>query len=136
MSMPLQRMLVTSLLVIHGGLLAWAIVGMAELGLEVVPWSRISNPAFPAWLLLMHWAAVSVGASAFLLGYRTRSPSTPAVVAVSYSFMALVCVIETFGFLEGIGRFVAMTAEFITYICIALLLRHLPLFVQRFRGTG
>ena len=37
--------------------------------LPVVPWPLVSNPAFPPWLLLVHWLAVLVGAIAFLGGY-------------------------------------------------------------------
>jgi hypothetical protein len=46
--------------------------------------------------------------------------------------MALVCIIETFWFLTGVGRFVAMALEFGAYIGIVVLLLRHPAFVSRF----
>ncbi|HEX5737602.1 MAG TPA: hypothetical protein VFY22_03770 [Hydrogenophaga sp.] len=122
------------LVVVHAILLAWAAIGMAEWLLPAVPWPLVSNPAFPPWLLLVHWLAVFTGAIAFLGGYIARWRATPAAVALAYAFMAVVCVIETFWFLTGVGRFVAMALEFATYIGIVVLLRRLPSFVNRFSG--
>jgi hypothetical protein len=53
-------------------------------------------------------------------------------MAFAYAFMAVVCVIETFWFLTGVGRFVAMALEFTAYVGIVVLLRRLPSFVNRF----
>ncbi len=120
------------LIVVHAFLLAWAVVGMAEWLLPEVPWPTVSNPAFPPWLLLLHWLAILSGAIAFLGGYYVRWRATPVAVALAYAFMAVVCVIETFGFLTGAGRFVAMTLEFAAYVGIVVMLLRLPPFVRRF----
>lgn len=124
------------LLAIHAFLLAWAAVGMAEWVLADVPWPLVSNPAFPPWLLLLHWLAIIAGSLAFLVGYIARWQATPLIVAIAYAFMATVCVIETFWFLTGVGRFVAMILEFTAYIGIVVLLQRLPSFVQRFSGRN
>jgi hypothetical protein len=122
------------LVVVHAILLVWATFGMAEWLLPKVPWPLVSNPAFPPWLLLVHWLAVLAGAVAFLGGYIARWRATPVAVALAYASMAVVCVIETFWFLTGVGRFVSMTLEFTAYIGIVVLLRRLPSFVSRFSG--
>lgn len=123
------------LIVVHVILFSWATIGMAEWLLPEVPWPLVSNPAFPRWLLLMHWLAVFSGAITFLGGYLTRWPLTPVAVALAYAFMAVVCIIETFWFLTGVGRFVAMALEFGAYIGIVVLLLRHPAFVSRFSVT-
>lgn len=124
------------LVVVHLALLVWAVVGMAEWVLSEVPWPMVSNPAFPPWLLLLHWLAILSGSIVFLSGYIARWRATPLALAAAYTFMAVVCVIETFWFLTGIARFVAMALEFAVYMSIIILLLRLPPFVRRFSGDS
>lgn len=114
----LSSLLGPLLLVVHAGLLAWALIGLIEWVLPSVAWQRVSNPLFPRWLLLGHWLAVLVGASVFLVGYLRRWPGTPRAVAAAYVPMAVVCAIETFGYLTHPGRFIAMAAEYTAYLAI------------------
>lgn len=46
--------------------------------------------------------------------------------------MALVCVIETFGYMTNESKYFAMTAEFIAYISILLLLFKSNYFTEYF----
>lgn len=122
------------LLGVHVALLVWALVGMVELVSARVPWPKVSNVAFPPWLLLVHWLAVLGGSGVFVGGYLARWRHTPGALAIAYALMAAVCVIETFGFLTGTRRFVAMALELSAYLGILWLLRNHATFAQRFSG--
>lgn len=43
-------------------------------------------------------------------------------MSISYSLMAAVCVVETFGYMTSDFKYLAMTAEFAAYILILFLL--------------
>ncbi|MGE0441552.1 MAG: hypothetical protein AB7L66_05145 [Gemmatimonadales bacterium] len=122
------------LLAIHIGLLVWAIGGLIEWFVSSPPWPRVSNNAFPSWLLLVHWLAVLNGAATFVVGFLRRWPGTPTAMAIAYSGMAAVCIIETFWFLTGRWKFVAMLLEFAAYIGISIVLRRHPAFTARLRS--
>ena len=128
----MSRIVVLLLLAVHFGLLLWALVGLLEWFAPTVPWPRVSNTAFPRWLLLLHWLAVMNSAATFLAGYLRRWAGTPRAMMLGYSVMAAVCVVETFWFLSGHGRFVAMALEFAAYIGISVLLLRMPGFTARF----
>lgn len=131
MSLFLPRVL----LLIHSVLLLWSLVGLAEWFAAEVPWSKVSNAAFPPWLLLAHWLVILGAASIFLVGYARRWRHTPQAMIGAYSAMALVCVIETFWFLSGTSRFVAMGLEYSAYITITALLHRLPAYVHHFHQS-
>lgn len=120
------------LLAIHVGLLAWALVGLAEWTMGSVPWPAVSNPLFPRWLLLVHWLSVVAAALALLAGYARRWPGTPTALAAAYLLMAAVCAIETFGYLTHRMRFAAMAAEYAAYVLILLALWRAPALARRF----
>lgn len=128
----MNHAVILCLLFVHALLLVWGGVGMIEWLAGEVPWSRVSNAAFPRWVLLLHWLAILTGAIAFLAGYAMRWRRTPQAMIVAYSVMAVVCVIETFWFLSGDLKFVAMVLEFSAYIGILLLLHRFPPFVTHF----
>jgi len=129
----LQRLVAPVLVALHGGLLAWAVVGLAEWLATSVPWAPVSNPLFPRWVLLLHWLAVLGAAGVFLGGYFSRWPGTPYAMIPAYAFMAAVCFIETFWFLEHPYRYHAFVVEIILYIAIPLALFRLPPLAARFR---
>lgn len=115
------------LIVVHLALWLWAAGGMAEwLGINV-PWPPYSNPDFPRWLLLIHWTAVLVAATGYLLGAWQGWSGTPSFMFLGYGLMALVCVIETFGYMTSSTKYLAMALEFATYAGILYLL-HRPAF--------
>lgn len=126
------KLLGVMLVVVHAGLLVWAVIGMIEWLVPEVPWSRLSNPLFPDWLLLLHWLAILTAAAVFLGGYCTRWSRTPVVLAAAYGTMALVCAVETFGYLNHDLRFVAMAIEYIVYLMIIFAIYRLPGLADRF----
>ena len=85
------------LVLIHAALLLWASGGALELLLPNVPWKRFSNPDFPTYILIPHWSVVLYASIGFLYGYFTHWSKTPQFMLIGYSFMMLLCVIETFG---------------------------------------
>jgi hypothetical protein len=128
----LNRLLPASLVVLHLLLLAWAVVGLVEWFLSQVPWPAISNALFPPWLLLLHWLAVLIASSLFLMGYVRRWSRTPELMIPAYAFMAFVCTIETVGFLTHSWRYLAMALELAAYAAIVLSLRRVPALASRF----
>jgi hypothetical protein len=52
-------------------------------------------------------------------------------MACIYVAMAAVCAVETFGYLDGTGRFVAMGMEYAAYAGIAAFLFRSDLFVSK-----
>ncbi|MEM6844936.1 MAG: hypothetical protein AAF944_26380 [Bacteroidota bacterium] len=107
---------------VHLFLGVWAIGGSLEMVLKKIPWKPFTNPNFPNWLLVIHWGSVLFATVGFLSGYFTRWGKTPQLMTVAYGIMALVCVVETFGYMTSETKYLAMGAEYITYLLILILL--------------
>ena len=104
-----------ALVALHGALLLWGVGGFLELLLETVPWKRFTNPLFPRPVLWLHWSAVTLGGGLFLYGYTTGWKATPNAMALAYAYMALVCAIETFGYLVSPNKYFNMLLTFIAF---------------------
>lgn len=124
-----------SLLVVHVVLLFWAIGGFLEMFLPEVFWHRFTNPDFPDWLLFIHWGSVLFSSATFIFGYLTHWKKTPQLMIVAYLLMALVCVVETFGYMTSDTKYLAMIIEFTTYILILLVLYKTEYFKKHFTMT-
>jgi hypothetical protein len=120
------------LLIVHFFLFFWALGGVFEMVLPKVLWKPYTNPDFPAWVLVKHWSSVLFASITFLYGYLTHWSKTPQIMVVAYALMALVCVIETFWYITSNTKYLAMIAEFVTYIAILLLLFRNSYFVEYF----
>lgn len=118
------------LVIIHIFLGLWSFGGMIEWLMPDVPWEAYSNPEFPGWLLFIHWSSVIFASAFFLYGYFTRWNKTPRFMAIGYGLMALVCLIETFGFMTSETKFLAMGLEYSAYILILIILYN-PAFRSR-----
>ncbi|MCW5899872.1 MAG: hypothetical protein KIT10_11450 [Flavobacteriales bacterium] len=120
------------LALIHAALLLWASGGFMEMLLPNVPWKRFSNPDFPTYILIPHWSVVLYASAGFLYGYFTHWSKTPPFMLIGYSFMMLLCVIETFGYMTNKTKYIAMGSEFVTYVVILLLLFKSRYFIEYF----
>lgn len=112
------------LLIIHIFLWIWSVGGMFEWLLPAVPWMAYSNDEFPRLLLFFHWSVVIFASTGFLYGYFTRWHATPDFMIIGYGLMAVICVIETFGYMTNETKYLAMGLEFTAYIIIIFILRH------------
>lgn len=110
------------LLVVHGALGVWALVGFTELLAPSVPWSRISNPLFSRAMLLLQWSLIAMAATVFIVGYLRRWTHTPVAMLGIYVAMALTCAYQTFCILTHPSRFRAMAIEYMEYALISLFL--------------
>ncbi len=106
----------------HFVLLFWSAGGMLEWLLPAVPWKPYSNPDFPKWLLFVHWTSVIFASSVFIYGYFSRWRLTPILMSAAYGTMALVCLIETFGYMTSRTKFLAMGLEYAAYTLILIVL--------------
>ena len=120
------------LILVHGFLLLWSTGGFLEMILPKVPWKPFTNPEFPTWVLIIHWSSVLFASVSFLYGYFSQWSKTPQIMAVAYALMALVCIIETFGYMTNKTKYLAMGTEFLTYTVILLLLFKSKYFVAYF----
>lgn len=120
------------LLIVHFLLFIWAFGGVIEMVSDEVFWEPYTNPAFPDWVLVIHWGSVLFASISFLYGYLTRWNKTPKIMAIGYGLMALVCIIETFGYMTGDMKYIAMGVEFLAYIVILLLLFKSKYFIEHF----
>lgn len=120
------------LFAIHILLGIWSLGGFLEMILAEVPWKPFTNPEFPDWLLVFHWGTVLFAAVSFSYGYIANWSHTPLMMTVAYLLMAIVCVVETFGYMTDSTKYMAMAAEFIAYISILLLLYKSDYFVNYF----
>lgn len=107
---------------LHLMLWLWAFGGMLEWLLPAVPWTPYSNPDFTRGLLFFHWTSVLIAASVFLAGYFTQWSYTPHAMALCYGMLAIVCAVETFGYMSSLNRYWAMAFEYVAYLLIAALL--------------
>ena len=121
-----------TLVLIHGFLLFWAIGGFIEMILPKVPWKPFTNPDFPFWVLIIHWSSVLFASVSLLYGYFSQWNKTPQIMTVAYGLMALVCIIETFGYMTSKTKYLAMSGEFLTYTIILLLLFKSKYFIAYF----
>ena len=53
-------------------------------------------------------------------------------MTIGYGLMAVVCIIETFGYMTSKTKYLAMSAEFLTYTVILLLLFRSKYFMEYF----
>lgn len=113
-------------MVVHFGLLVWAVIGFLELAIPEPPWDRLSNVLFSESMLLWQWSIVSIGALVFLIGFYTRWVWTPLLLACMYMLMAITCTYQTFFILEHESRFTEMIIEFIEYAVILAFLFGAP----------
>lgn len=126
--MKLVNVVAIVLLVVHGILALWALIGFAEWFFPNTPWSRVSNDLFPQDVLFMQWALTLLAAVVFIVGYLVGWSHTPTAMACVYSAMAALCAVETFGYMESDTRFVAMALEYLAYAGILLFLFRSDLF--------
>lgn len=120
------------LILVHGFLFFWSTGGFLEMILPKVPWKPFTNPEFPTWVLIIHWSSVLFASVSFLYGYFSQWSKTPQIMTVAYGLMALVCLIETFGYMTNKTKYLAMGTEFLTYTVILLLLFKSKYFVEYF----
>lgn len=132
MTAAVERIVAALLVVVHLGLLVWALVGFAELLLPGVPWRRVSNPLFAPPMLLTQWSLIALAATTYLLGFFLRWPLTPLAMAFLYGAMALVCAYQTFFILTSPTRFRAMAVEYCEYALILAFLFLSPHMRARF----
>jgi hypothetical protein len=128
----LERVVQGVLLVVHAGLLIWALMGFAELAWMDVPWRRLSNPLFSRPMLALQWSLITAASLAFLVGFALRVPGTPVVMAGLYSAMAATCAYQTFFVLTDPSRFRAMAIEYLEYAVILAFLFLSPSMRARF----
>lgn len=121
-----------TLLIIHLLLGVWAIGGFLEMMLDSVIWQAFTNPAFPELLLFFHWSSVLFASIVFSYGYLTHYAGTPFLMVIAYSLMALVCMIETLGHMTNSTKYLAMAAEYTSYILILFLLYKSTYFLNYF----
>jgi heme A synthase len=121
------------LILVHGFLLLWAVGGFIEMITPSVPWKPFTNPEFPTWVLIIHWSSVLFASVSFLVGYINQWSKTPQIMTIAYVLMALVCVIETFGYMTSKTKYLAMSGEFLAYTVILLLFFKGKYFIEYFR---
>ncbi len=127
----LERVVAGVIVVVHVGLLVWALVGVAELLLPTVPWRRVSNPLFSTPMLVLQWSLIALAATTCLLGLMSWS-RTPIAMAVIYGAMALVCAYQTFFILTHPTRFRSMAIEYAEYLLVLAFLFLSPYMRGRF----
>jgi len=120
------------LVLIHLFLLGWSIGGFSEMVFPKVPWTPFTNLDFPKWWLPIHWSSVFIASTGFLYGYFTKWSKTPQFMMFAYGMLAVVCAIETFGFLTNKTKYIAMASEYVAYIIILLLLFRTSYFTRFF----
>lgn len=120
--MNIVKMITLVLLMVHGVLAFWALVGFIEWFWSSPPWPRISNVLFPRDILFIQWLLIMIAAFVFILGYMLRWQYTPIAMACVYAAMATLCAVETFGYMESDFRFIAMGIEYLAYAGILIFL--------------
>jgi len=121
------------LVLIHLFLLGWSVGGFSEMIFSNVPWTPFTNNDFPEWWLPIHWGSVLIASTGFLYGYFTHWNKTPQAILFGYVMLAVVCAIETFGFLTNKTKYLFMTTEYIAYIVILFLLFKSSYFISFFK---
>jgi hypothetical protein len=121
------------LVLIHLFLLGWSIGGFSEMIFSNVPWTPFTNRDLPKWWLPIHWGSVLIASTGFLYGYFTQWSKTPQFMTFGYLMLALVCAVETLGFLTNKSKYLFMTTEYLVYVVILFLLFKSSYFINFFR---
>ncbi len=114
------------LIAVHAGLALWAAAGLVEFLLPGWPGPALQNPLFPTWLQLLHWLAIAGGAAGFFIPRLFAPRLLVPVLAAAYAAMAVVCAVQTFGYLDHAGRFRDMALEYAAYLAILAFLHRFP----------
>ncbi len=117
-----DRSVALLLVLVHAGLLVWALAGLAEMVWTSPPWPRLGNPLFSDALLLLQWGVVTGAATTFLVGYARRWPRLPRAMVAWYLVMGGVCAWQTFFILENRSRYALMALEYVEYLVISIYL--------------
>jgi len=126
MLVTVWRAVGVALVVVHVVLGGWAVAGLVEQVAPNPPWPPLSNPALPPALLVVHWSLMLVTAAVFVAGFVLRWPRTPVATAAAYAALAVLCAIETVGFLREPRWYASMAVEYTAYAVILLLLFRTP----------
>lgn len=131
------RAIIYFLLAIHALLIIWALIGFVEWFSETTPWQRVSNPLFPRHIMFMQWTLTLAAGVIFIGGYVVKWRHTPVAMVGVYAGMATLCAVETFGYMKGDLRFVAMGLEYLAYTAILMFLFRSNLFISSYdEGTA
>lgn len=115
----IDRPILAILVVVHAGLALVGLAGFVEMAWPDAPWPALGDPLFPAWLLALQWTVMVAGGALLVVGaLRGWGQRLPRLMAGAYAAMASVCAIETFGYLQHEGRFVAFALECTAYAVI------------------
>ncbi|MEM7318709.1 MAG: hypothetical protein AAF408_06765 [Pseudomonadota bacterium] len=117
----LDRFLPTALLVVSFGLLCWGLLGLVEYVFPALNLG-LQDSNFPAGLQFIHFFALVLTGSIFVIGYFTRWRHTPHATITMYAVLAVICFIETidFGaFGGGAPGVMVMLMEFALYAVLS-----------------
>jgi hypothetical protein len=133
----LDKIVPRALLVVSAGLLCWGLLGLLEYALPALGLG-LQNSGFPDGLQFLHFFAIALTGTIFVLGYLRRWPPTPHATITMYAVLATLCFVETidFGaFGGGVTGVAIMLVEFALYIGLSTYLIRSPFIRQRFAET-
>jgi hypothetical protein len=93
----LDKIVPRALLVVSAGLLCWGLLGLLEYALPALGLG-LQNSGFPAGLQFLHFFAIALTGTIFVLGYLRRWPPTPHATITMYAVLATLCFVETIDF--------------------------------------
>lgn len=105
-------------------MLCWGFLGLLEYVFPTVGLG-LQNSNFPAGIQFMHFFAILVTGSIFVVGYLKQWPHTPQATIAMYAVLAAICFIETidFGaFGGGASGVMIMLMEFALYVGLSIYL--------------
>lgn len=118
-------------------LAGWGVLGLLEYFFPTIELG-LQNAQFPPGLQFIHFVAILLTGSIFLVGYFTKWPATPFATVVMFAVLATICFIETVDFQAFGGppaSYAIMGVEYVTYIGLSVyMLRSTPM-AKRF-GEG
>jgi hypothetical protein len=124
----LDKIVPRALLVVSAGLLCWGLLGLLEYALPALGLG-LQNSGFPDGLQFLHFFAIALTGTIFVLGYLRRWPPTPHATITMYAVLATLCFVETidFGaFGGGVTGVAIMLVEFALYIGLSTYLIRSP----------
>ena len=129
LGIPLIPLLI---LVVNALLCLWALVGLIEWFTGPLFWPAVSNAELPRNILLLQWLLCLATPTVLFAGLAMQWRFTPLAVVIGYALMAILCAVETFGYMTNESRFRAIAIEYLTYIVFGTLLFQHGYFKERF----
>lgn len=117
-----SKVVMVVLLLLTMVMLVWGVAGFFEYFSGITPFIHLQNSAYPEAVQFVHWLLTTLTGGTFVLGYFLKWKSTPFVMVMLFSNLAVLCTIQTFDFMSQQWSYTAYSSEIVLYVLLSAFL--------------